>query len=297
MGASTLSTALRLDGISKRLGSRWLIRDIDVQVAAGEVVGLLGPNGAGKTTLLKIATGQTRPSTGTVELLGTLLDRSGRLPPRVGVMVEQPTFIEHATGSTHLAVMADLGGYTVDIPDVLRAVGLDPRDRRTIRRYSLGMRQRLAMAQMLLSAPRLAVLDEPTNGLDAMGIVEFRQLVVHLAASGTGVLLSSHLLGEVERSCDRVVILRAGELLHDLHLRDRHTNRVRIGFAGSNRHPELAAVVPLSNAATRGEFVVFDTPWPIEQVVAAAVAGGISIRHASMEPLDLERLVLDVTET
>ncbi|MHB8805902.1 MAG: ABC transporter ATP-binding protein [Coriobacteriia bacterium] len=200
-------------GVGKIYGPKTVLDDVEMTVRPGEVVGLVGPNGAGKTTLIRILSGMSRPSRGHGVVLGRdIVATSGRVP-FLGLMVERPMFIESLSARRNLELLFGIRG-VVDgsaAAQVLVRVGLDPTDRKPVRTYSLGMRQRLSLAQAIGERPPLVVLDEPTNGLDPQGIIEMRSLVRELAdADGMGVLLTSHLLGEVEAVCDRVILIHRG---------------------------------------------------------------------------------------
>lgn len=289
-----MTASLVVTNVSKTIGSRSILRGIELQVAPGEVVGLLGPNGAGKTSLLKVVTAQSALTSGTVEVFGHPLTNSGSLPSGVGVMVEQPSFLEHLTGTKHLEAMSRIGGLKTDPAELLRKVGLDPDNRRKVRRYSLGMRQRLAVAQMLLSRPRLVVLDEPTNGLDALGIIEFRTLIGELAAEGAAVLMASHLLGEVERSCTRIVLLNHGEAVGGVDLSRFDQQRIRIGLAEETDWRTFVSITPMKGLIRQGTFGTFTSSTAIDSIIAQAVAAGVRVVHASLEPVDLEGVLIDL---
>lgn len=204
-------------GLCKSYGPKTVLDDVTLMIRPGEVVGLVGPNGAGKTTLIRILSGMSRPSNGEGSVLGRdVRSTSGDLP-FMGLMVERPMFIETLSGKRNLELLFGIRGAVEPATafDVLRRVGLDPDDSKPVRAYSLGMRQRLSLAQAIGEHPRLVVLDEPTNGLDPRGIVEMRSLVRELAdVDGMGVLLTSHLLQEVEAVCDRVILLHHGRAQH-----------------------------------------------------------------------------------
>jgi len=291
-----MTTPLRFDGVSKRIGKRLLLDSVDLTVDFGEVVGLLGPNGAGKSTLIRVATAQTVASGGTVTVLGVRLDRSGVIPPGVGLLPESPEFIEHLSAPENLRVIGKLAGNSREVDPVLERVGLDPRSTRPVRRYSLGMRQRLALAQALFLKPVLAILDEPGTGLDALGIIELRKIVEDLKDSGVAVLMASHLLGEVERSCDRVVLLKGGVVVDELDLRRMRTSRIRFGLKSEADWATLSCLMPLNDLTRSGIFGVFEVDRPIEQVVHQAVAAGLDIVHISEEPIDLEAVVIKVAQ-
>jgi ABC-2 type transport system ATP-binding protein len=203
--------------LCKSYGPKTVLDDVTLMIRPGEVVGLVGPNGAGKTTLIRILSGMSRPSNGEGSVLGRdVRSTSGDLP-FMGLMVERPMFIETLSGRKNLELLFGIRGAvdSATAVEALRRVGLDPHDSKPVRAYSLGMRQRLSLAQAIGERPRLVVLDEPTNGLDPRGIVEMRSLVRELAdVDGMGVLLTSHLLQEVEAVCDRVILLHHGRAQH-----------------------------------------------------------------------------------
>jgi ABC-2 type transport system ATP-binding protein len=192
------------------------VRGLSFEVDAGEVFGFLGPNGAGKTTTIRMALGLIRPSEGTVEVLEMDVHRHrARVLPRVGALVEAPALYGYLSGRGNLEAFAlMLGGVPrARLDEILELVGLRDRQRNRVSAYSLGMRQRLGVAVALLNDPDLLVLDEPANGLDPAGIVEMRDLLRRLAAAGTTVFISSHVLAEVQQICDRVAIVNQGRLV------------------------------------------------------------------------------------
>ncbi len=207
---------LRLQGLHKAFGSVQAVRDLSLQVRAGECFGFLGPNGAGKTTTIGMILGLIWPSAGRVEVLGQEVTpvQTGALR-EVGALVGTPGFYPYLSGRENLRLLARLYP-TVDearIEEVLRLVGLSQVAERRVKGYSTGMKQRLGLAAALLHRPRLLVLDEPTNGLDPVGMAEMRRLLRALVEQGVTVFLSSHLLHEVEQVCDRVAILHQGHLV------------------------------------------------------------------------------------
>ncbi|HVD02881.1 MAG TPA: ABC transporter ATP-binding protein [Candidatus Dormibacteraeota bacterium] len=210
-------SALAFRGVSKRFGSRLAVDHLDLDVGRGEVFGFLGPNGAGKTTTMRMALGLIRPTSGTVAVLGHDVQTEGhRILTRVGPLVETPALYLHLSGRNNLRIFgAELGGVSsARIEALLELTSLVERQHDRVSSYSLGMRQRLGLATALLHDPELLVLDEPANGLDPAGIREVRSLLRQLGDQGKTVFLSSHVLGEVERVCDRVAILRQGQLVY-----------------------------------------------------------------------------------
>jgi ABC-2 type transport system ATP-binding protein len=215
--------AARVVGLTKRYGDNVALSDVDLEVAPGELRGLLGPNGAGKTTLLRALFGLIRPDAGSVELLGHALGfphtlAAGEAVPLDGVagFVEEPAFYPYLTGSANLELLAQMDDAPPpDIGEVLDRVGLAERGHRRVATYSTGMRQRLGIAAALLRQPRLLLLDEPTSGLDPAGAQAVSKLLRELAASGVAVILSSHLIGELEALCHSYTILRDGRVVWD----------------------------------------------------------------------------------
>ena len=200
-------------GLTKRYGSITAVNGLGLTIRRGEVYGFLGPNGAGKTTTLRMLLGLIRPTSGTARVLGEKPGDPEGLA-RLGALVESPAFYPYLSGKDNLRVMAryaDVPWWRVD--GVLMEVELQGRARDKFRKYSLGMKQRLGVAAALLKDPDLLILDEPTNGLDPKGMADMRALIRALGSDERTVLLSSHLLGEVEQICDRVGVVRKGKLV------------------------------------------------------------------------------------
>jgi ABC-2 type transport system ATP-binding protein len=208
--------AVRTTGLTKRFGDRKALDGVDLEVPRGVAFGFLGPNGAGKTTIIRLLLGLAWPSSGTMSLLGHSVaeDRRSALA-RVGAVVEEPRFHPHLTGIENLEVNAAArgGAARTRIPAALDRVGLSARARERVSTYSLGMKQRLGIARCLLADPELLILDEPMNGLDPAGMLEFRGLIRELVAEGRTVFLSSHLLDEVQRTCDFAAIVDRGRVI------------------------------------------------------------------------------------
>jgi ABC-2 type transport system ATP-binding protein len=202
--------------LRKRFGDRIAVDDVDLRVPRGSAFGYLGPNGAGKTTLIRMLLGLTGATSGTMHLLGRPVpaERTAALA-RVGAIVEEPRFHGHLTGRENLTVIAAAREPEAHdrIDGALARAGLSQRADERVKRYSLGMRQRLGVARSLLADPELLILDEPTNGLDPAGMHEFRDMIRGFVAEGRTVLLSSHLLDEVEKICDSVAIVDRGRVV------------------------------------------------------------------------------------
>ena len=224
-----MQTVITTKGLCKAYGRQFAVDHLDLAVPEGCVYGFIGPNGAGKSTTMKMLLGLIHPSAGQVTLLGQPMNAQNRLAllQKTGSLIESPAGYGHLTGQENLEIVADLKGVPrKDIARVLDIVHLTGDKYRKVREYSLGMRQRLGIAQALLGSPQLLILDEPTNGLDPAGIQEMRALIAVMPdACGATVLISSHLLSELEQIVGQVGILNKGRLLFQGPLRDlqRHS--------------------------------------------------------------------------
>jgi ABC-2 type transport system ATP-binding protein len=288
-------------GLTKRFGRVTAVDGVGLTVPAGVRFGLLGPNGSGKTTLVRMLLGLVHPTSGSVRLLDEPMPKRARtVLPRVGALVEGPAAWPHLSGRANLRLLDAAGkGRGRDrrgrVEEALERVGLGAVDRRPVKAYSLGMRQRLGIAAALLRGPELLLLDEPTNGLDPRGITEMRELLVELNEAGTTVVLSSHLLTEVEALCTRVGVMDRGRLVltEDLATLRAPTGRVLV------RTPDPAAVVGLLDGRvvdrTGDELLVRgDDPAALN---AQLVAAGIPVAELALQRRSLEQVVLEMTGT
>src|SRR5437899_3208628 len=211
-----METVIETHALTKKFGDRAAVNGVDLTVPAGVAFGFLGPNGAGKTTMIRTLLGLTQPTSGDVALLGLPQPaKRAEALARVGAIVEEPRFHPHLTGRENLKIVAAARDHAADgrIADSLQRVGLEHRANDRVKTYSLGMRQRLGIARCLLADPALRILDEPMNGLDPAGILETRHLIRSFVDEGRTVFLSSHLLDEVEKTCDHVAIVDRGRVI------------------------------------------------------------------------------------
>lgn len=287
--------------LTKRYGQTLAVDGVDLMVHEGDRYGFLGPNGSGKTTLVRMLLGLVFPTSGEIEMMGAAVPKSVReVLPDIGALVEGPAALPHLSGRTNLAIIDAAGpraGGRRDrrdrIEDVLRRVGLGGIDRRPVRAYSLGMRQRLGLAAALLRKPKLLILDEPTNGLDPRGILEIRELLLTLNAAGTTVFLSSHLLSEVDELCDHVGIVDRGRLVLQESLADV---RAPTGRVVVDTQDPADAVALLD-----GQVEVRDGSRLVVRASDAAdlntrlVRAGVRVREIAVQRRTLEQVVLDVT--
>lgn len=216
MAEQQYDSVLSVQHLKKRIGRKWIIKDVTFDVKPGEIFGFLGPNGAGKTTTIRMLVDLIKPTEGKIKVCGYDVNRDPeRALKYVGSIVENPEVYTYLTGWENLEHFARMqpGVDNARIQEVVDIVRLDQRIHDKVRTYSLGMRQRLGIAQALLGRPRLLILDEPTNGLDPKGIKELRVFIKQLASEGMAVFVSSHLLSEIQLLCDRVAIISSGRVL------------------------------------------------------------------------------------
>lgn len=207
------------NGLTKQVGKQTIVQDIHMHIEKGKIYGLLGRNGAGKTTIMKMLLGLSMPSSGKIYMFGKNLEENEKeIYPRIGSLIESPGFYPNLTGYENLKVFSMLKGTTrrSAIKDALEIVNLPYGDSKPFSKYSLGMKQRLGLANALMNEPELLILDEPTNGLDPIGIAELRELILMLSQKeGKTVLLSSHQLSEVEQMVDQVAVLHDTRLVEE----------------------------------------------------------------------------------
>ncbi|HEX3899391.1 MAG TPA: ABC transporter ATP-binding protein [Mycobacteriales bacterium] len=303
-----LAPVIATSGLTKRFRSGQVAVDhIDLVVPRGAVYGFLGPNGSGKTTTIRMLLGLIRPTEGTVDLLGeSMPDNSASALARVGALVEGPAFHPYLSGRSNLArldrmdVTADPKTHDARIDEALRRVGLTAAAGKRFRQYSLGMKQRLGIAAALVQPRELLVLDEPTNGLDPQGTREVRHLVRELSAEGLSVLVSSHLLAEVEQICSHVGIMSKGSLLVQGTLDDLRGGATTL-LTVTTRDTDLAAAtlrkLGLADVAVAASDEVRATIGEVEpeRVTVALVKAGVAVRGLAVSRPALEDLFVELT--
>lgn len=215
-------------GLTKQYGDKEVVKDVDLKVPRAHVYGFMGPNGAGKSTTLKMILGLIRKSAGQVTIDGISVNRKNRIEVlrETGSLIESPSYYGHLTGKENLEIVRTLKNVPEqEIDQVLKLVRMESQQNKRVREYSLGMKQRLGLAEALLGRPELLILDEPTNGLDPAGIQEMRELICTLPSGyGITVIVSSHLLGEIDQMADHVGIIRKGELVYQNTLESLHSH-------------------------------------------------------------------------
>jgi ABC-2 type transport system ATP-binding protein len=293
--------AIETDGLTKAYGPILAVDHLDLRVDLGEIVGFLGPNGAGKTTTMRMLLGLVRPTSGSSRVLG--MDTSANLADilaRTGSIIENPTFYPFLSGRDNLRVIAKITDSSpAAIADVLEIVDLTSAAHRKFKGYSLGMKQRLAVAAALLPGPDLLILDEPANGLDPAGIVEMRRLMTRLKDEGRTVLISSHVLHEIEQMCDRIVILNHGRIVVQGQvstLLGAH-GKIEIRIERAGEAEAILAPVPwIENVAREGELLTVSAPLTRAAEINALLARQ-ELFASEIHPREtsLEQYFLDVT--
>jgi ABC-2 type transport system ATP-binding protein len=299
--------AVEVSGLTKRFGARAAVDNVDLLIPRGCAFGYLGPNGAGKTTLIRVLLGLTRADSGTMSLLGLSIPAErGRALARVGAIVDEPRFHGHLTGRQNLKILAAARG-----PDAGKQIGpaldrtrLTQRADDKVSAYSMGMRQRLGLAACLLADPQLLILDEPMNGLDPAGIHEMRDLLRSLTGEGRTVMLSSHLLDEVERTCDQVAIVDHGKVIRQGPIGEL-TGGAGVAVEVRCSDPPAAAralaqsAIASRIALTEDGLTVTLTPGPAreqaDEINRRLVEAGISIHGLRLTHVSLEDWFLSVT--
>ncbi|MFC7423756.1 ABC transporter ATP-binding protein [Nocardia tengchongensis] len=288
------------DRLTKRYGSHLAVDAVGMTVHRGEIYGFLGPNGAGKTTTLRMLTGLIRPSSGSATVLGCAPGDPDALR-RMGVLIEGPGFYPYLSGRDNLRVLARYRGVGDDaVADALDRVALSARGGDRFRTYSLGMKQRLGVAAALLGRPDLLILDEPTNGLDPAGMADMRELITGLAADGHTVVLSSHLLSEVQEICDRVGVISGGRLLTESTVRELRGQASLLVRAEpmAVALPAVRAAVGERSALLTAAGIRVDAGAAQAPVVARAVIeSGADLLELRSDEKTLEEVFFEMTET
>jgi ABC-type multidrug transport system ATPase subunit len=287
-------------GLGKRYSGRIVAVDrLTMRVRRGEVYGFLGPNGAGKTTTLRMLLGLIRPTSGSALVLGAAPGAPEGLA-RIGALVETPAFYPFLSGRDNLRVLAGhAGAPEARIQAVLEEVELTERAGDRFATYSLGMKQRLGVAAALLKDPELLILDEPTNGMDAAGMAEMRTFIRRLARDSRTVLLSSHLMGEVEQVCDRVGVIRSGRLVGEGTLDElRGQASLRVRAEPLETAVRLAATLaPVEQVAVEdGGLLIRADPGAAAAINRALVERGIAVSELGLERASLEQVFLELTQ-
>jgi ABC-2 type transport system ATP-binding protein len=295
--------AIRTDNLSKSYGRIHAVQGLTVEIPAGIVAGFVGPNGAGKTTTIRMLLSLVRPTEGTVEVLGSPSTRPHEYLPRVGALIEGPAFYPGLSARRNLEILAELGGFSAErVGQLLTRVGLEGREADVVKTYSMGMRQRLGIAAALLPDPALLILDEPANGLDPAGILEIRQLIRQLKEQGVTVLVSSHLLSEVEQMADWIILLHRGKLLYQGWLEDLLEQRQNTLLVRASTQQELQIVAAEARKANYesklkdGYLSILAPPEFAGQLNRSAMDAGVVLTELHSERPSLEETFFTLTD-
>ncbi len=294
---------IRTEGLTKRYGEILAVDNLSLKVPRGRIFGLLGPNGSGKTTTMGMLLGLVKPTAGSFMLFGSDTPHRESLR-RLGAIVETPAFYPYLSGRDNLAYFQGIAGKSnaAELDDLLEQVGLADRADSRFRTYSLGMKQRLGLAYSLLGDPELLFLDEPTNGMDPAGMAEVRDLIPSLGTGGRTVLLSSHLLHEVEQVCDSVAILSKGKLIAqgnvDDLVRSQGDERIRLRTTDDAKAVEVLMALKWVTSVDidSGSLLVSAASERSPEISTALGRSEIFVTEMAAEETSLEQYFLDVTE-
>ncbi|MGF9911106.1 ABC transporter ATP-binding protein [Paenibacillus ehimensis] len=303
---------LAVDNVKKRIGKRLIIKGISFEVRAGEIFGFLGPNGSGKTTTIRMLVDLIKPTEGSIRICGYDVHKEhNEALQYVGCIVENPELYSYLSGWENLEHFARMlpGVGEKRIREVVDIVGMDARIHDKVKTYSLGMRQRLGIAQALLNDPKLLILDEPTNGLDPQGIKELREFIRQLAETGLSLFISSHLLSEIQQMCDRVAIISQGEVItvgEVSSLVDESVSTVvwsalpaETALNVLQSHPEVQSVSFTDEAGTETgvpKLAALQTPESIPELSRKLMEAGVALHGIEIKHPTLEDLFLKLTE-
>lgn len=299
---TTTQPAVSVTSLTKDFGSFKAVDDLTFELPQGEVIGFVGPNGAGKSTTIRMLLGLIRPTSGTGEVFGTSIAEPPAYMDRVGALVESPTLYPQLSGRRNLRVLSRLAGLPDSrIDEVLEIVGLTGRENDRFSDYSLGMKQRLGIAAALLQDPDLLILDEPTNGLDPAGTVEMRELLRSLGSRGTTVLVSSHLLSEIQAACDRILMIQRGRFVFTGTIDELLGSQQDRIMAVPEHAADADAIIALAveggyeaTADATGVRILAPQSWSAE-LNRRSSAAGITLSELRPDAVDLEEAFLEMT--
>lgn len=297
-----METILSLKNLDKKYGSVHAVNNLSFNIQRGNVYGILGPNGSGKSTTLGIILNVVNKTSGEFSWFNGNLSTHEALK-KVGAIIERPNFYPYMTATQNLALICKIKGITTQkIDEKLKTVNLFERRHSKFRTFSLGMKQRLAIASALLNDPEILILDEPTNGLDPQGIHEIRQIIKKIAANGTTILLASHLLDEVEKVCSHVIVIRKGIKLYSGRVDEMTASKGLFELKVESKENELIAVLDehkaLDKISKEQDTIIATLK---EEISSAEMNGylfknGITLSHLVKRKPTLEQQFLDLTK-
>lgn len=296
---------LQTNRLSKKIGSKMLVTDVDIHIRKGEIYGFLGPNGAGKTTVMKMITNLWKPASGTIELFGErLTPKSYDVLKRMGSIIEFPVFYDHMTGRENLQLHCEYMGYynTGSVENAMQMLNLTDVADQPVRNYSLGMKERLGIARAVMCKPELLILDEPTNGLDPAGMKQIRDLLKMLSSEyGITIMISSHILSEVESIADTVGIIHHGRMMKEIRMQDieeTNLNYVEISVTDENKAAYvLAEMLKLHNFKEfdNGKIRIYDHSVSTQQLTKTLALNDVEVMGIGKKAETLEDYFLKLT--
>lgn len=296
---------LQTNRLSKKIGSKMLVTDVDIHIRKGEIYGFLGPNGAGKTTVMKMITNLWKPASGTIELFGErLTPKSYDVLKRMGSIIEFPVFYDHMTGRENLQLHCEYMGYynTGSVENAMQMLNLTDAADQPVRNYSLGMKERLGIARAVMCKPELLILDEPTNGLDPAGMKQIRDLLKMLSSEyGITIMISSHILSEVESIADTVGIIHHGRMMKEIRMQDieeTDLNYVEISVTDEKKAAYvLAEMLKLHNFKVfdNGKIRIYDHSVSTQQLTKTLALNDVEVMGIGKKAETLEDYFLKLT--
>ena len=296
---------LQTNRLSKKIGSKMLVTDVDIHIRKGEIYGFLGPNGAGKTTVMKMITNLWKPASGTIELFGErLTPKSYDVLKRMGSIIEFPVFYDHMTGRENLQLHCEYMGYynTGSVENAMQMLNLTDAADQPVRNYSLGMKERLGIARAVMCKPELLILDEPTNGLDPAGMKQIRDLLKMLSSEyGITIMISSHILSEVESIADTVGIIHHGRMMKEIRMQDieeMNLNYVEISVTDEKKVAYvLAEMLKLHNFKVfdNGKIRIYDHSVSTQQLTKTLALNDVEVMGIGKKAETLEDYFLKLT--
>ena len=296
---------LQTNRLSKKIGSKMLVTDVDIHIRKGEIYGFLGPNGAGKTTVMKMITNLWKPASGTIELFGErLTPKSYDVLKRMGSIIEFPVFYDHMTGRENLQLHCEYMGYynTGSVENAMQMLNLTDAADQPVRNYSLGMKERLGIARAVMCKPELLILDEPTNGLDPAGMKQIRDLLKMLSSEyGITIMISSHILSEVESIADTVGIIHHGRMMKEFRMQDieeTNLNYVEISVTDEKKAAYvLAEMLKLHNFKVfdNGKIRIYDHSVSTQQLTKTLALNDVEVMGIGKKAETLEDYFLKLT--
>lgn len=296
--------ALEVKNLSKRIGKNQILKDINIKVDKGCVCGLVGPNGAGKTTLFKLITDLITPDTGEICINNRNLRYERSLALRgVGSIIENPDMYDYLTGRQNLYYLASISENVKkeDIDNAIETVKLGKRIDDKVKKYSLGMKQRLGIAQAIMGKPEVLILDEPTNGLDPSGMIDLKKLVRELSTkNNTTILISSHILSELEDMCDKIIFISKGRIVEDEASKNKSAVRKKMVFIRTSQVEKLAKLAnSLDNmkiVEKNSDSILINTSLDINPILKAIVSEDIKLDEFYIKEESLENKFIRVME-